>query len=315
MTERGPDAPGADPGAARATGTLLGVLAYGLWGLFPIYFHALEPTGAFEILAHRIVWSCGLVAVLLAIRGDHTWIATLRRTPRQFVQVTVAALCIGTNWLVYVWAVEHDRVLEAALGYFVNPLITVALGVFALGEHLRKSQWAACGLGAASVAVLTVAYGHVPVIALTLALTFAAYGFIKKTITLGPLESLAAETVVLLPVALGVLGYLITHGTLEFGRRPGLSLALASAGVVTTVPLVAFAGAAQRIPLSLLGLLQYLTPAAQFLTAVVVFHEPMGVARWIGFGLIWCALWLLSIDALRRLRGVSSSDEPLDAAS
>lgn len=294
--------------AVDRRGTLYGVAAYGIWGLFPIYFHALAPTSAIEILAHRIVWSFVLVGTVLWCTRQNGWLQVLRRDSHQRWLVVAAAICIGLNWLVYVWAVENDRVLEAALGYFINPLITVALGVVVLGERLRALQWVAAVLGAAAVGVLTVAYGHFPFLSVTLAVSFAGYGYIKKTVSLQPMESLAAETMVLLPVAFGTFVWLGTRSTLEFGHHLGLSLALVSSGAVTTVPLVAFAAAARRIPLSLLGLLQYLTPATQFVTAVAVFDEQMDAARWFGFGIIWCALSILSFDAFIRSSRMPGAD-------
>lgn len=294
------------PSGARRSeehaGTLIGIAAYLLWGLFPIYFHALEPASALEILANRILWSLVVVVAILALRSDWSWIRPFLRDRRQVLQVTAAAVLIAVNWLTYVWAVGQDRVIEASLGYFINPLVTVGLGVLVLREKLSRLQWAAVALGASSVIVIGVAYGAFPFISVTLALSFAGYGFIKKTVHLGPLHSLTAETALLVPASVVIMIVLSANGTLEFGRSAGLTVLLISAGAVTAVPLLLFAASARRIPLTLLGLLQYLTPVMQFILAVAVFHEHMGSDQWIGFVIVWVALVVLSIDAVKRSR-------------
>lgn len=296
-------------GAKRSeehAGTLIGIAAYLLWGLFPIYFHALEPASALEILANRILWSLVVVVIILAIRSDWSWIRPFLRDRRQVLQVTAAAVLIAINWLTYVWSVGQDRVIEASLGYFINPLVTVALGVVVLRERLNRLQWTAVTLGAVSVLVVGVAYGRFPFISVTLALSFAGYGFIKKTVHLGPLHSLTAETALLVPASVVILLVLRSNGTLEFGRSAGLTTLLISAGAVTAIPLLLFAASARRIPLTLLGLLQYLTPVMQFLLAVLVFGEHMGTDQWVGFAVVWLALIVLSVDAVRRARAAGS---------
>lgn len=293
-------------------GVVAGVAAYALWGSFPLYFRALEPTGALEILAHRILWSLVVVGLVLAVRGRHGWIRAVRRDRAVAAQLVAAALLIAVNWLVYVWAVASDRVVDAALGYFVNPLVTVALGVVVLGERLRRLQWIAVALGAASVVVIVLGYGRVPWVSFVLAFSFAGYGFLKRRIPLRALESLAAETVVLAPVAAGLLVLVAANpdgpaelfgGGVRFGAEGlGVSALLVTTGVVTATPLTLFAVAARRIPLSLLGLLQYLTPACQFLIGVLVFREDMPLERLAGFLLVWVALAMLSADAVRTYR-------------
>lgn len=211
-------------------------------------------------------------------------------------------MLIAINWLVYVWAVEQDRVVEASLGYFINPLVTVALGVVLLGERLRRLQWIAVGLGVISVAIIGVAYGAFPFVSFTLAISFAGYGFIKKTVHLGPLHSLTAETAALAPVAVGILVFVGTSGSLEFAQDGRLTVLLTASGVITAFPLLLFAASARRIPLTLLGLLQYITPTMQFIIAIAIFHEEMSLDRWVGFGVVWAALVTLSIDAVRHLR-------------
>lgn len=291
-------------------GTLIGIAAYLLWGLFPIYFHALEPASALEILANRILWSLVVVLAILVVRSDWSWIRPFLRARRQVLQVTAAALLIAVNWLTYVWAVGQDRVIEASLGYFINPLVTVGLGVVVLREKLSRLQWTAVALGAASVIVVGVAYGRFPFISITLALSFAGYGFIKKTVRLGPLHSLTAETAILVPASIIILLILHSNGTLEFGRSTGLTILLLAAGAVTAIPLLLFAASARRIPLTLLGLLQYMTPVMQFILAVVVFHEHMGADQWIGFTIVWIALIVLTVDGVSRVRSTYSGTAP-----
>lgn len=285
--------------ADRRTGTLAGVAAYSLWGLFPLVFHLLESVDAGEILVHRIVWTFVVVIGLLVARRERHWFRAVRALPGALPRLTLAAVLIATNWLVYIWAVNNDHVVEAALGYYINPLITVALGVTVLGEHLRRPQLVALCFGAGAVAVLTVAYGRVPWISLVLACSFGGYGFMKKAVPVGAVTSLAVETLVLLPPALVGLAVLGATGEAAFlqGSRWRDAL-LVSLGLVTAVPLLLFGTAARRIPLSLLGLLQYLTPTLQLLCGVVVFHEPMPVARLAGFVLVWVALAVLAADAL-----------------
>ncbi len=289
--------------AERRLGTLAGIAAYTLWGLFPLVFHQLRSVAAGEILLHRIVWSFVVVGALLLVRRDRRWLARIRAVPHGVRNLAIAAGFIAANWLVYVWAVNHDHVVEAALGYYINPLVTVALGVLVLREHLRQLQLAALGCAALAVVVLTAAYGRVPWIALALACSFAAYGFLKKAVSAEATTSLAVETGVLLPAALVGMVVLQTSGDAAFlhgsGGRDAL---LVSLGVVTAVPLLLFATAASRIPLSLLGLLQYLTPTMQLICGVVVFDEALPPERLAGFVLVWIALVLLGTDALRTAR-------------
>jgi chloramphenicol-sensitive protein RarD len=302
-----------DLAADRRLGTVAGIAAYTLWGLFPLVFHELRSVGAAEILLHRIVWSFVVVVALLVIRGDRQWFAAVRATRHGLRNLTLAAGFIAVNWLVYIWAVNHDHVVEAALGYYINPLITVALGVLVLGEHLRRLQLTALAFGAAAVAVLSVAYGRVPWIALVLACSFAAYGFLKKAVSVEATTSLAVETAVLLPAALVGMVVLQASGEAAFLHGGGgRDLLLVSLGVVTAVPLLLFGTAASRIPLSLLGLLQYLTPTMQLICGVVVFHEPLPPERVAGFVLVWVALVLLAADALRTARR-ARVDAPLIA--
>jgi chloramphenicol-sensitive protein RarD len=277
-------------------GTLFGIGAYLIWGLFPLYWPLLEPGGSLEILAHRVVWSMVAVAVVLFAAGNG-W-RRLPRTARQLKLLTVAAVMIGINWGLYIWGVNHHHVVETSLGYFVNPLVTVALGVLVLGERLRRLQWVAVGVAAMGVVVLTVDAGRPPWIALALAASFGTYGLIKKVIGVEPAAGLAIETAVLTPVAAGYLIFIGVSGTSTFASHgAGHPFLLASAGPVTAVPLLLFAAAASRVPLSRMGLLQYLTPTIQFLIGVLVRHEPLPAVRLVGFLLVWVALAIFTADS------------------
>ncbi|MEU6541311.1 EamA family transporter RarD [Streptomyces sp. NPDC047000] len=287
----------------RRTGLLNGFAAYGMWGLVPLYWPLLRPAGSVEILAHRMVWSLAFVAAALLFVRRWAWAAELLRQPRRLGLIAVAATVITVNWGVYIWAVNAGHVVEASLGYFINPLVTIAMGVLLLKERLRPVQWAAVGVGLAAVLVLTVGYGHPPWISLCLAFSFATYGLVKKKVNLGGLESLTAETAIQFLPALGYLAWLTARGDSTFTTgTPGHAALLASTGVVTALPLVCFGAAAIRVPLSTLGLLQYLAPVFQFLCGVLYFHEAMPPERWAGFGLVWLALVLLTGDALRVAR-------------
>ena len=284
-------------------GLLYGLLAYGLWGLFPLYFPLLEPSGAVEILAHRMVWSLLVSAIILtAVRG---WRAIVTMPVRVWGLVVAAAVLISINWVIYIWAVNNGHVVEAALGYFINPLVSVLLGVVLFRERLRVGQWVAVGLGATAVVVLAVAGGTVPWVSLALASTFGCYGLVKKVIPLPPTASLTAEGLVQFVPALAYLAVITATGTSTFTTAgTGHVLLLASSGLVTCLPLLAFAAAAQALPLSVLGLLQYLTPVIQFLLGVFWFGEPMPAYRWVGFVLVWSALVVFTADAMRQARHV-----------
>jgi len=296
---------------AEQLGTVFGLVAYGIWGLFPLYFPLLEPASPLEVLGHRIIWSFLAVAVALTVLRRWSILAVLRMTPRLAGLSVVAGLLIAINWGVYIWAVNSDHVVEAALGYFVNPLVTVALGVVVLGERLRRGQVAALVIAVAAVAVLTVGYGRVPLVALVLACTFASYSLVKKVLPLDALSSLAVETAALTPAALVLLVALGAGGDTVFGlEHPDTSLMLATTGVVTITPLLLFGAAARRVPLSLLGLMQYVTPVGQFLCGVLVFHEQVSALRWAGFVLVWTALVILTVDALRARRPLPPVAEP-----
>ena len=286
-------------------GTLLGLAAYGIWGLFPLYFHALEPAGAWEILAHRILWTLVFCALVLLAQRDFTWLGPLLRRPRLVAGLTIAAVLIATNWTVYVTAVITGHVSEAALGYFLNPIVTVALGVVVLREQLRRLQWVAVAIGLLAGVYLSVVGGSVPVIALSLAFSFALYGLTKKQLgaTLPALHGLTIETLVLAPVAVVVLAVLGGQSALTFGGHGWWhTWLLIGSGVATAVPLLFFAAAARRIPLVTIGLIQFITPVMQLLVGVLILGEHMSRERWVGFSIVWLALVVLSVDSLISVR-------------
>ena len=293
--------------------------AYFIWGLFPIYWPLLKPATAVEILAHRMAWSLLFVVALLAVRRHWSWCRELLRQPRKLGLLALAAVFITFNWGTYIYAVNTGHVVEAALGYFINPLVSVLFGVALFGERLRRWQWAAVGLGAVAVAVLTIAYGRMPWLALILAFSFGFYSVIKKGVNVGAAESLTVETLVLFLPALAYLAVLEADGTGTFGHH-GVAHAvlLAGAGLVTAVPLLFFGAAAIRVPLSVMGILQYIAPILQFLYGVLVARETMPPARWAGFAIVWLALAIFTWDGLRagrtaRQRAAEEARQPVGA--
>ncbi|MEV4242870.1 EamA family transporter RarD [Streptosporangium canum] len=284
-------------------GVLYGIAAYTMWGLFPLYWPLLKPAGALEILAHRIAWSLVAVVAILAVRRHWSWFRELMRTPKKVGLLALAAAIVTVNWGVYIYAVNTGHVVESALGYFINPLVSVLFGVFLLKERLRPWQWGAVGLGTLAVVVLTLDYGRLPWIALVLAVSFGTYGLVKKIAQVGAAESLTIETLVLLLPALGYLVYLQGQGGATFGSLgAGHALLLAGGGVITAIPLLCFTSAAIRIPLTTIGLLQYIAPVLQFLVGVFVVHEVMPPSRWAGFAIVWLALSVFTWDSLRAAR-------------
>jgi chloramphenicol-sensitive protein RarD len=287
-------------------GFAFGVTAYFLWGLFPLYWPLLEPAGSLEILADRIVFSLAFVCLLLWRTKGWGDVRAVLRDRRQRSLLSVAAIFVTTNWGVYIWGVDTGHVIETSLGYFINPLLTILLGVFVLHERLRRTQWIAVGVASIAIVILSVDYGRPPWIALILAGSFGLYGFLKKKAAVGALESLAVETGAVTVPALAVLVVLYFDGSLAIGSHgAGNSLLLMGTGIVTAIPLLFFGAATRRLPLSAIGLLQYLTPILQFAVGVGVDHEAMPAARWAGFGLVWVALAILSADGLRHQRAAS----------
>jgi chloramphenicol-sensitive protein RarD len=289
------------------SGLLFGFGAYLIWGMLPLYFLLLAPAGPFEIVAWRIIWSLGFCAIALTATRGWARLWALVRRRRILFTLAGAGILIFINWQTYVYATSSGQVVEAALGYFINPIVLVFLGVIVLRERLRPLQWAAVGISIVAVVVLTIAYGAFPWIALTLAFSFGLYGFVKKQVggEVDALSGLTIESAWLVPVAvveLIVVG--TTGGGVVFGTAgAGNTVLLVLAGVITAVPLLLFASAARRLPLVYMGLLQYLTPIIQFIIGVAVEHERMEPARWVGFIVIWGALVLLTIDLLRASRG------------
>lgn len=284
-------------------GLALGAAAYGMWGLFPLYWTLLTPSTAIEVLAHRICWSLVTMIALVLLLRRRTQLVAILRDRRVTLLLTGGALVISLNWGGFIYGVNAGRVVEVSLGYFANPLVTVLLGVLVLGERLRPLQWAALGLAGVAVLVLTVDYGRPPWVALLLAGSFATYGLLKKKAGAGAVESLAFETAVLFPVALGYLVVLQLLGTATFGGHGTLhAVLLAGTGLVTAVPLICFGAAAIRVSLTAIGLLQYLAPTLQFALGVLVFREEMTPVKWAGFGLVWLALVIFTAESLRERR-------------
>jgi chloramphenicol-sensitive protein RarD len=285
---------------------LYGVAAYTMWGLFPLYWPLLKPSGAVEILAHRMVWSLVAVAAVLLVRRHWSWIRELARQPRKLALLTLAAIVVTINWGTYIYAVNTGHVVESALGYFINPLVSVLFGVVLLRERLRPLQWAAVGFGAVAVLVLTLDYGRLPWIALTLAVSFGVYGLVKKKANVAATEGLAVETLVLLLPALGYLVFLQASGEATFPHQGvGHAVLLVEAGIVTALPLICFGAAAIRVPLSTIGLLQYIAPILQFACGVLIAKETMPPSRWIGFSIVWLALAIFTYDSIRAARAAA----------
>ena len=288
-------------------GLLFGVSAYVLWGAFPLYWPLLEPANPLEIVSHRAVWTLVFCFIVLAAtKALKSTLATLRR-PRIAAKLFLTSLLISINWLVYIWATNNGHVVEASLGYYINPLIIIGFGVILLKEKMRPLQWSAVIIATAGVLVLTIDYGRLPWIAFALAISWGSYGLIKKQLGLGALEGLAIETFISAFFYLGYLIYIGNQGTGQFGQHLGLTLLLMSAGAITAIPLLLFNGSATRLPFTTIGLLQYITPTLQFSVGVWVRHEDMPTARWVGFLIIWVALSTLAIDLIRSNRTVDNS--------
>jgi len=281
------------------SGILSAALAFFCWGLFPLYFHAIGEVPPLQILAHRMLWSLLFLLIVLAVRRQWAWLGIVRQ-PRVFGSFVASALLLSVNWLIYIWAVNNGHVIEASLGYFITPLVNIMFGMVLLKERLRRPQWMALGVAALGVAWLTWQAGTVPWIALALAASFGGYGLLRKTAALGALEGLSFETMVLFPVAAGYVIWLSIHGENAFLNTPSNTtrLLLVAAGPITAIPLLLFAAGARRIPLSVVGLLQYLAPTLQFLLGVWLFHEPFTADRLVGFVLIWLALALFAAEGL-----------------
>lgn len=289
-----------------SSGVPAAALAYILWGLFPLYIKQIEAVPALEIVAHRSVWCLVFMLALLAAMRRFAWLRDVLRQPRTLGVFALSALLLSANWLVYVWAVNHGRVLDASLGYFINPLVNVMLGYLVLHERPRRGQWAAVGIAAIGVLWLTIGAGNLPWIALVLAASFGCYGLLRKTAPLGAIEGLTLETLVMAPLMIALLGWFALGGFDGAGRFAHGDAALDGwlllAGPLTAIPLLLFAYGARRVTLATLGLLQYLGPSIQFLLGVFLYKEPFDPARGIGFALIWSALVVYSAEGLWQMR-------------
>jgi len=285
------------------SGILSAALAFLCWGLFPIYFHVLGDVPPMQILAHRVLWSLGFLLVVLLVLRQWKWLALVRQ-PKVFWSFVASSFLLSANWLVYIWAVKNGHVLDASLGYFINPLVNIMFGFLVLKERMRPAQWCAIAIAALGVAWLTWQAGSVPWIALFLAASFGGYGLLRKTAALGALEGLSFETMVLFPFAAGYVVWLTMHGENAFLNAPSDTTRwlLVAAGPTTAIPLLLFATGARKIPLSILGLLQYLSPTLQFLLGVWLFHEAFNSTRAVGFVMIWAALALFAGEGLWRSR-------------
>jgi chloramphenicol-sensitive protein RarD len=281
------------------TGIISAALAFLCWGLFPLYFHAISEVPPEQILAHRMLWSLLFLVIVLAVRRQWKWLEQVKK-PRILLSFIASAFFLSANWGIYIWAVNSGHVIEASLGYFINPLVNIMFGSLLLKERMRRAQWAAIAVAALGVAWLTWQAGTLPWIALLLASTFGIYGLLRKTAALGALEGLSFETMVLFPLALVYVVWLTMHGQNAFinTNSDTTRLLLVAAGPITAIPLLLFASGARQIPLSVLGLLQYLSPTLQFLLGVWMFHEHFDVGRLVGFMLIWGALALFAAEGL-----------------
>lgn len=285
-------------------GVVYALAAYVIWGLFPLYFKALEQVPSLQILAHRMAWSLLFVALLLAALRRWSWMRLLREQPALLARFALSAMLLSGNWGIYIWAVNSNHVVDASLGYYINPLVNVALGSVLLHERLRGLQWVALAIAAMGVTVMAIEVGHVPWISLSLALTFDSYALLRKTAPLGALEGLAVETAVLFPLAIAYLFYLSALGMNAFATAdPSTRWLLVAAGPITTIPLLLFAAGARRMSMALLGVLQYITPSLQLALGVWLYHEPFAAAKMIGFGLVWLGLAVFLLDGLRAAWG------------
>ena len=288
-------------------GLIYGVSAYVLWGMFPLYWPLLEPANPLEIVSHRAVWTLVFCLIVLAItHALKSTLATFRR-PKVAAKLFLASVLISINWLIYIWATNNDHVVEASLGYYINPLIIIAFGVVLLKEKMRRLQWVAVSIASVGVIILTVDYGRLPWVALGLALSWGTYGLVKKQLGLGALEGLAIETMIAFIPYCGYLIFIGSKGEGQFGNGAGLTILLISAGAVTAIPLLLFNGSTTRLPYSTIGLMQYITPTIQFSIGVWVNNEAMPTARWVGFIFIWLALITLATDLLKSGRSVDNS--------
>jgi chloramphenicol-sensitive protein RarD len=291
----------------RSLGLLFGVSAYTLWGLFPIYWLLLKPASAIEIVSHRAVWTLVFCFIVLWLTKTLSSTLALLKRPKIVAGLFLSSILISVNWIIYIYAATSNHVVEAALGYYINPIVVIATGVIVLKEKMRPLQWASLGVATLGVAVLTINYGRLPWIALGLGLSWGSYGLVKKKLGLGALEGLSIETLISSGAYLAYLIWLGNQGQGQFGLSWGITLLCISAGAVTAIPLLLFNGATNRLPLTLVGLLQYITPTLQFSIGVWYFKEDMPAARWTGFLIIWVALITLAVDLVKSGRSIDHS--------
>jgi chloramphenicol-sensitive protein RarD len=296
-----------DKAKVRSLGLLFGVSAYTLWGLFPIYWPLLKPANPLEIVSHRAVWTLVFCFIILALTKTLKSTLSLLKRPKIVAGLFLSSILISINWIIYIYAANTGHVIEASLGYFINPLVVIATGVIVLKEKMRPLQWTAVGIATIGVAVLTIDYGRLPWIALGLALSWGSYGLVKKQLGLGALEGLSIETLLSSGAYLGYLIWLGNRGEGQFSHSLTLTLLLIGGGAVTAIPLLLFNGSTNRLPLTLVGLLQYITPTIQFCIGVWYYHEDMPAARWAGFLIIWVALMSLALDLIKSSRTVDHS--------
>jgi len=280
----------------NSSGVLFGISAYVIWGLLPIYWRWLERASSYEILGHRAVWSLVFCLLFLAFQKQLISTFKLFKDIRTLSPLALTSLLLSVNWGIYIWAVSEDRVVEAALGYYITPLVAVSFGVFVLKEKLRNLQIISVFLAGLGVLILTFAYGHLPLVAISLAISWGSYSLIKKKLNAGALETLSIETIIAFIPSAFYLSYLLENNKAEFGQDVGFSLALVTTGLMTVIPLLLFNAATNRLPLTITGLLQYITPSIMFIIGILVFHEPLQLVKLIGFIFIWIALAILGRD-------------------
>jgi chloramphenicol-sensitive protein RarD len=281
------------------TGLIYGISSYTLWGLFPLYWPLLKPATPIEMVSHRAVWSLVFCLIVLAISNQLKSTFALAIKPGVFWRLTLAAVLISINWITYIWAVNHEQIVQASLGYYMQPILLVLMGIIAFKEEMRKIQWISFLVATVGVIILTIDYGRPPLVSFALAFSWSSYSFVKKKINLGSLEGLAIETLISSLFYGAYLIWIGQRGEGQFGHGVGLTALLIGAGLVTAIPLLLFNGATLRIPFTTMGLLQYLTPTIQFMLAVFLRHEPMPSARWLGFVFIWIALITLGYDLIK----------------
>jgi chloramphenicol-sensitive protein RarD len=296
-----------DKAKVRSLGLLFGVSAYTLWGLFPIYWPLLKPANPLEIVSHRAVWTLVFCFIILALTKSLKSTLSILKRPKIVAGLFLGSILISINWIIYIYAANNEHVVEASLGYYINPIVVIATGVIVLKEKMRPLQWLAVGIATLGVAVLTIDYGRLPWIALGLALSWGSYGLVKKQLGLGALEGLSIETLLSSGFYLAYLIWLGNSGEGHFTYSLTLTVLLIGGGAVTAIPLLLFNGSTNRLPLTLIGLLQYITPTIQFCIGVWYYNEDMSTARWVGFLIIWAALMSLAIDLVKSSRSVDHS--------